>query len=421
MGKPELKHRAFVDRLIQPGDIVLSTTPESMSRIIRKAIGADISHAMICVGFSSVIDSTGDGVHARNLSRIVLEPGCAGHVLRPVQPLTPDQLSSVIAYARGMIGTRYSKTGAAKSLLAGVATGRRQFCSRLVGQAYGHAGILLVDDPDFCHPGELLKSPLLVEVSDVLVELTTEQAAYRREDKDNVQEMRDGTNALLEKARVLSPGIESLNDIDAYLIEHPEANGPLVEALQLSGYLELWRGMVSRSPWQYDITLMEERPLSPEQMQNYCTDLLAGEQLGPNRFLVNRAGYVAWHTAHRHQYFAMMAELYTLLAELHAQRVMTATTWLERRGLKESVATELLRPHTPEWFQSQREWDPRQAAMVEMAIKTAGSDEVCSVCADAPASDFVVAKMPPAGPGTIRLCDFCFRFRSADEPMKPFP
>ena len=421
MGKPELKPKAFVNRLIQPGDIVLSTTPEPMSRIIRKAIGANISHAMICVGFASVIDSTGDGVHARNLSRIVLEPGCAGHVLRLVQPLTPDQLNSVITYARGMIGTRYSKTGAAKSVLAGVAAGRRQFCSRLVGQAYRHAGILLVDDPDFCHPGELLKSPLLVEVPGVLEELSTEQAAYRREGKDTVQEMRDATNALLEKARMLSPSIESLNDIDAYLIEHPEADGPLVEALQLSGYLELWRGMVDRSPWQYDITLMEERHASQEQMQDYCTDLLAGEQLGSNRFLVNRAGYVVWHTAHRHQYFAMMAELYTVLAALHAKRVGTATAWLERRGLKESVATELIRPHTPEWFRSLREWDPRQAAMVELAIKTAGSVDVCSVCADAPASDYVAVKMPPAGPGTIRLCDFCFRFRSANEPMKPFP
>lgn len=411
----------FVDRLIQPGDIVLSTTPESMSRIIRLAIAADISHAMICVDASSVIDSTGDGVHARNLSRIVLEPGCAGHVLRPLQPLTPKQLISVIGYARGMVGTRYSKAGAAKSVLAGVSTGRRQFCSRLVGQAYRHAGILLVDDPDRCHPGELLKSQLLMEVPDVLAELTPAQAACIREDKDNVQEMRDGTNSLLEKARALSPSIESLNDIDAYLIEHPAADDHLVEALQLSGYLEFWRGNVSRCPWQYNITLMEEHPVSLEQMQNYCTNLLTDEQLGLNRFLVNRAGYVAWHTAHSHQYFAMMADLYTQLAEGHAQRVRTATVWLQRRGLQESMATELLHPHTPKWFQSLRKWDPRQAAMTEMAIKSAGSADVCSVCADTPASDYVVEKMPPAGPGTIRLCDFCFRLRLAGEPMKPFP
>lgn len=420
MTVPELKPRAFNQRLVKPGDIVLSTTPEALSRFIQTVIGADISHAMICVGSASVIDSTGDGVHARNLSRIILEPGCAGHVLRPVQPLTPEQLKSVITYAREMVGTRYSKTGAAKSVLAGVAPGRRQFCSRLVGQAYRHAGVLLVDQPDFCHPGELLKSSLLVEVPDVLVQLTPEQAAYRREDKDNVKEMRDGTNALLEKAREISHDIESINDIDAYLMAHPEADGQLVEALRSSGYLELWRSELERNPWHYDIELLEALDVPAPHKQDYCADLVDDEQLGQNRFVLNRAGYVALHTAHPRQYFALKMELYSLLAELHAQRVRTAVTWFERRGLLTLESTTYLRPHTNKWFQSLREWDPKQAAMVEAAIKVAGSAEVCSVCGDDPARDYVAVYRPPAGPGTIRLCDFCFRIRMADEPMTQF-
>jgi hypothetical protein len=252
------------------------------------------------------------------------------------------------------------------------------------------------------------------------VDLTPEQAACMRENMDGVQMMRDGTNSLLEKARALSRSIESLNDIDAYLIEHPEADDRLVEALRLSGFLEPRRVNFIRCPWQYDITLMERYPVPLEQMQNYCSNLLKDEQLGANRFLVNRAGYVAWHTAHRHKYFAMMEQLYTQLAADHAQRVKTATVWLQRRGLKESMTTELLHPHTPEWFQSLRKWDPLQAAMTEVAIQTAGSADVCSVCADTPASDYVAEKMPTPGPGTIRLCDFCFRLRSAGEPMKPF-
>lgn len=420
MAESERKARAFNERLVMPGDIVLSTTPDAMSRVIRTAIGADISHAMICVGSASVIDSTGDGVHARNLSRIVLEPGCAGHVLRPVQPLTPDQLCSVITYARGMVGTRYSKASAAKSVLAGIAPGRRQFCSRLVGQAYRHAGVLLVDNPDFCHPGELLKSSLLMEIPDILVELTSEQASYRREDKDNVQEMRDGTNALLQKVRELSPEIESLNDIDAYLIAHPESDGRLVEALRSSSYLELWRNELERNPWHYDIELLETRDVPKQHKQDYCADLVEEERLGQNRFVVNRAGYVALQMAHPRQYFGLKVELYTLLAELHAQRVRTAVTWLERRGLFTFKSTTHLRPHTPKWFQSLREWDPKQAAMVEAAIAVAGSVEICSICGDDPAHDYVVVNRPPAGPGTIRLCDFCFGLRMTEEPMTPF-
>lgn len=419
MGQSRLKDRVFAYELIQPGDIVLSTTTQKTSRLIQRAIGADISHAMICVAAASVIDSTGDGVHARNLGRIVLEPGCAGYVLRPVRPLTAEQLRAVIAYARGMIGTRYSTTGAVKSVLAGRTSGRRQFCSRLVGQAYRHAGILLVADPDFCHPGELLKSALLVQVPHVLVEVTPERAAYIRADRDGVQEMRDTTTSLLEGARTLDSKIESLNDIDEYLIGHPDADDHLVDALQRSGFLDVWRGMVGNTPWQYDTAMLDQHPMSTELKQRYCASVLADEQSGPNRFQVNRAGYVTWHAAHGHKYFAMMEDLYSHLAALHAQRVKTATDWLRRYGHLETVSTPLLRPHTPEWFQSLREWDPRMAAMVEIAIETAGSTDVCSICADFPASDYVIKDKPPAGPGTIRLCEFCFQHRSESEPMRP--
>ncbi len=112
MTESEPRPRAFVPQLIQPGDIVLTTTPARMSRKIRALTGADISHAMVCVAKSSVIDSTGDGVHARNLERIVLEAGCAGHVLRPLTPLTAVQLRTVISWARAAVGTRRGRRSA---------------------------------------------------------------------------------------------------------------------------------------------------------------------------------------------------------------------------------------------------------------------------------------------------------------------
>lgn len=420
MNESNLRPRVFVADLIQPGDVVLTTTPEPVSRTIRKATGADISHAMICVGKASVIDSTGEGVHARNLERFILEPGCAGHVLRPVKSLTTDQLRSIVSFARAAVGTRYSITSAAKSVLAGFVAGRRQFCSRLVAQAYRDAGVNLVSDADFCHPGELLKSAALVEVPHVLRNLSPEEEADRREDIDNVQVMRDSTNALLREARKLSSEIESLNDIDAYLVEHPEGDAHLVQALRSSRYLELWRDEFERNSWQYHVALMEGHDGSPERKQRYCEGLLADEKLFQNRFVLNHAGYVTLNTLHPRQYFALKVELYDLLMQFHARRIKAATTWLERRGLLEPAPHRLLRPHTPEWFVSLREWNPKQAAITEAAIRATGSLDVCSVCADDPALDYALVSMPAAGPGTLRLCDDCFRIRSADEPMKPF-
>ena len=420
MSELERQPRVFIADLVKPGDVVLTTTPEPLSQTIRQFTGADISHAMICVGKSSVIDSTGDGVHARNLQRLILEPGCAGHVLRPVKPLTTDQLRSVIVFARAAIGTRYTMTGAAKSVLAGFVAGSRQYCSRLVAQAYRDAGVNLTSDADFCHPGEILKSVALVEVPNVLRSLSLEEEIHWREDIDNVQAMREATNALLREARKLSSDIESLNDIDVYLVEHPEGDDQLVQALLASRYLELWRDEFERNSWQYSVALMEGHDGSTERKQRYCEQLLADEDLCQNRFIQNHAGYVTVNTLHPRRYFALMVELYDRLTNFHACRVKAATTWLESRGLLKPVRPALLRPHTAEWFGSLRDWDPKQAAMTQAAIQAAGSLDVCSVCGDDPVCDYALVIMPAAGPGTLRLCDDCFRIRSVSEQMRPF-
>jgi hypothetical protein len=290
----------------------------------------------------------------------------------------------------------------------------------LVAQAYRDAGVSLVADADFCHPGELLKSTVLVEVPNLLRNLGPEEEADWRKDIDNVQVMRDSTNALLQEARKLSTEIESLNDIDAYLIEHPEGDAHLVQALHSSRYLELWREEVERNSWQYHVALMEGHYGSVERKQRYCEELLADEALSQNRFILNHAGYVTVNTLHPRQYFALMVELYARLTQFHARRIRAATSWLVRRGLIESAPSKLLRPHTLEWFASLRGWNPKQAAMAEAAIQAMGSSDVCSVCADDPVCDYAMVSMPAAGPGTLRLCDDCFRIRSVDEPMMPF-
>lgn len=174
MPTSKMKARGFdVDR-VQLGDIVLTTTRKLKSRLIQVGVRADISHAMLCVGHASVIDSTPEGVQARNLARIVIEAGCSAYVLRPRKPLSAEQLNAVVAYARGHVGARYSVGNAVKSLGLKVAPGRRQFCSRLVAQAYESAGVYLSPNSAFCTPGDLLRCELLAPVFDATFELSTE-------------------------------------------------------------------------------------------------------------------------------------------------------------------------------------------------------------------------------------------------------
>ncbi|MBX9848611.1 MAG: hypothetical protein K2X64_04905, partial [Rhodocyclaceae bacterium] len=211
-----------------------------------------------------------------------------------------------------------------------------------------------------------------------------------------------------------------LNRDKRYLMEHPEGDTHLVDALHASGFLDLWRDELERNAWQYHVALLEGRKGSDENKQRYCEALLADEALSQNRFVVNHAGYVILNTSHPRQYFALKVELYALLAELHAKRIKAATAWLENRGLHKAVPRELLRPHTPEWFASLREWNPKQAAMTEIVVQMEGHPDVCSLCGDEPVRDYVLVCLPETGPGTLRLCNDCFDIRSTDEPMRPF-
>lgn len=93
------------DTLLKPGDIILTTSTEAVSKAIRIATRSDISHAMVCVEGHSVIDATAEGVQARNTQRLFYEDGCSIHVLRLSGGLTDAQLTAVITFMRGHIGT----------------------------------------------------------------------------------------------------------------------------------------------------------------------------------------------------------------------------------------------------------------------------------------------------------------------------
>src|ERR1700726_931216 len=150
-GKTVMK-RLKMSRLVR-GDIILTTTTAAVSKAIRWGTKSDISHAMICVQHGSVIDATSDGVHARNMQRLFFDAECALHVFGPKAALSPDQIEQICRFVRERIGSEYSTREAVRAAIGGSNQWtRKQFCSRLVAQAYASAGIKLVDDPNYCAP-----------------------------------------------------------------------------------------------------------------------------------------------------------------------------------------------------------------------------------------------------------------------------
>jgi hypothetical protein len=166
------------DTRLLPGDIILTSTPEKISRAVRRMTKSEISHALIYVQHCSVIDSTMNGVQSGNTQRMFFDEASTVVVLRSKAPLSSADILKITDFARAATGTTYAKFEAATILTKKyLKTTRKQFCSRLVARAFAAAGIRLVLDPDYCSPQDLRESALLYEVPDVLIDVTESESA----------------------------------------------------------------------------------------------------------------------------------------------------------------------------------------------------------------------------------------------------
>lgn len=404
--------------VLKPGDIVLTTTSLPISKLIRTVTASDISHAMLYVQNGSVIDADSEGVHARNTQRLFYSEDCAVYVLRLRNDISSTQLETVITYMRGHIGTEYSAIEASLSVIGGLNyLSKKQFCSRIVAQAFATAGITLVKTPNYCSPNDLKTSPFLISVENPTIEVTAEEAAAWEGIDDAPQIMRDTINIILNGAREKDLSIQNFDDLHSYLIRNPEHDNYFCKLLETSNYLSLWKLDKQKNPWHYNLNLMSASISSStkNQVEDYCWGVVKDQELGPSRYIVNRGGYLLFSQQYDLHFFHLMAELYDYLAELHRIRVDVAIGWLEQNEyLPYSSPTHFI-PHTPEWFTALEKWDPTKAIMVRTAIKLAGSEEVCSICGDDPAQDYRLEEelKPAGGVDTLRLCDTCVQIRKS--------
>ena len=271
------------------GDIILTTTPKLVSKGIRKITKSDISHAMIYVDGYSVIDATGEGVQARNTQRLFYEESCSIHVLRCKKTLSPESVRIIVDYVRQQIGVRYSKREAISTVAKHLTqVTRKQFCSRLVAQAYHEAKISLVKDADYCTPENLRQSSILFEVSGATIPISKEDVRRWENHPDINEVTRNAINAILDGARHKAPSVEELNDIDAHLIESPDDDAFIYQLYMSSGFLDIWKTNVTQNPWQTDLEKMESWIGQTEFLEKYCRSTLSEGTAGQDRFSRNR-------------------------------------------------------------------------------------------------------------------------------------
>ncbi|WP_176504533.1 YiiX/YebB-like N1pC/P60 family cysteine hydrolase [Cereibacter ovatus] len=136
------------EKALKIADVILTTSDEGISKFIRATTTSPISHAMLYVGHCSVIDATRDGVHSNNTQRLFFKEHNAVFVLRLKEELPAPAANEICRYVRERVGSEYGIIEAGRAWKGlGKRGTSKQFCSRLVAQAYAKSGYNLVKTP----------------------------------------------------------------------------------------------------------------------------------------------------------------------------------------------------------------------------------------------------------------------------------
>ncbi len=256
------------DKLI-PGDIILTNQKGFVSVLIRYFTFGKFSHAMLYLGRSSYIEAIGLGVHARNLLRFNFKSQARCRVYR-LKDEHQYSVSDAICYARSWHGSAYSVCDAMKAGLINIFESvlpfrfsmTKQFCSRLVTEAYHTAGVNLCNKHfTRVRPVDLQKSDKLICIEDCYLDIDSDftdkikKPSYIDiQDKATVEMMR-GIWKILKKFKIEIGGVSEITKglLQVPLSKRNDIDRKISEIIKKSGYLELWKVEMELCPQNHDI------------------------------------------------------------------------------------------------------------------------------------------------------------------------
>lgn len=306
---------------LQEGDILLTRSSSRESQLIRQITNCDYSHAILYVGVKSCIESDGLGVQSQNIQRLLFENSNDVMILRLKD--NDNKITKAIEFARQKIGTEYSTSEAKLTRLEKEISAKkpnRQFCTRFVAQAYSHAGVLLVENPDYCSPQEILESEKLYKINDILRIATEKEIEYAKS-KSPLERQTEIHNIIFESARnILNSDVQNFEQLAHELIKQPEKDSEIVKIIRDSGYLEMWKKDVNKNPWFYDFAKFLEHIRNPKQILEIGTFLSTTENITRSRFIETKKFLEKGYRYSGLEYFKIEIELYDKLIELSKTR-----------------------------------------------------------------------------------------------------
>lgn len=239
---------------LKRGDIILEKADDEISELVRKFSHSTYSHAILYVGGGSCLEAD-DIVISFNLQRKLVPSKEDVCVLRLKEDVDPSIMENVILNARMNVGMLYSIDDAKGIISEKYRPGniRRQTCTRFVAQAFEKAGIKIVDNANFCSPEELLKSNMLVELHDFLVEATEKEIEFANSSSVLTKQHVIIKDILSKVREVTTSDIQEINELKDFVIQHQEFDAAIADILVQSGYLDLWKEEEVRTPHHYDL------------------------------------------------------------------------------------------------------------------------------------------------------------------------
>ncbi len=309
---------------LEDGDIFLTRSNDRESELIRKISNSDYSHAILYVGVSSCIESDGLGVQSQNVNRLLFENKDDFVVLRLKNK---SNLQQAIDFARQKIGTEYSTSEAKIARLERDLQAKeenRQFCTRLISQAYANANINLVENIDYCSPKDLQNSDLLFEVIDVALEASQKDIDYVNSEDKPLEKQIEIHNFIFENARnITGEDIQNFEQLGNYLIRNQDKDEEITEMMKKSGYFEMWKMDTEKNPWHYDILLFKEHYKNPNQQKKVGHYFASTEENTRDRFIRTLNSCEQAFEITKLTYFKAEVDLCKKLIELSEQRELT--------------------------------------------------------------------------------------------------
>lgn len=317
--------------VIAQGDVILTAQSRFTSAAVRKATKSDFSHVILYVGGGSYIHADGSGVHSANTQRLLFASQGIARCYRPTG-CTAEQIDNVCRFARSRVGMEYSVPEAVKSKFrragAHADSSNRQFCSRLVAQAFEFGGINLVINPNYCYPEDIAQSEQLLEISGCIREATEAEVAFAQSENP-IEKQSEVTNEIFRKVRSLTDkDIQTFEQLTQLVISYPNYDSAVSTIVMESGYLTFWKIDVLRNPWRYSKEAFERVPVPHDEKLR-----VAEQELAVARAQLNQYGQMAdffsrhW-SKYRLHYLALELQLYTKLVELCRDRIVVAEGYL---------------------------------------------------------------------------------------------